>query len=105
MISTLLLLALAQAPEKCTEGVVDQAPDIPGLSVRLRAGEVAPFDARAVTLQENCERGKMVAGLRAELADARTFKWVSEPLLATLISGSALGLVLSVLTVVLLVVR
>lgn len=85
-------LAFAEPPLKeCREAtpLEDQAPDVAGVSVKLRAGEPAPFDARALSLEENCERGKAKASCVAELTDAKTFVWVSKPALVTIIVGAA----------------
>ena len=83
MISIALMLALAQAPEDSPV----LAPDIPGLSVRLRAGEQAPFDGRLVELEENRRRGAAMVDCKAELASAKENTWVSKPVLVAIIVG------------------
>lgn len=85
MISTLLLLALSQAPD--TDSPV-LAPDIPETSVRLRAGETAPFDGRLISLDENLRRGKQWVDCKAELDDAKQNVWTSKPILITVIVGA-----------------
>jgi hypothetical protein len=85
MIALLLSLSLAQAPD--TDSPV-LAPDVPEVSVRLKAGEVAPFDGRLLALEENLRRGKATADCRAELADAKGNAWVSKPVLITVIVGA-----------------
>lgn len=63
------------------------APDIPGVSVRLKAGEAAPFDARAIALDENLRRGKAIADCKGELEYGKTNVWTSKPVLVALIVG------------------
>ena len=65
------------------------APDVPGLSVRLRAGETAPFDGRLVELDENQRRGAALADCRGELASAKTNEWLPKPVLIAIIVGTA----------------
>jgi hypothetical protein len=68
------------------------APDLPGVSVRLRAGETAPYDGRLIALDENLRRGKALVDCRAELEAGKENAWVSKPVLIGLIIGSvALG--------------
>ncbi len=86
MITALLLLALTQAPEE--EGSPVLAPDLPGISVRLKAGEQAPFDGRLVELEENRRRGAAIVDCRAELADAKTNVWAPKPVLVSVIVGA-----------------
>lgn len=77
----------ADAPTKCTEATTDTAPDVPGVSVKLKAGEPAPFAARALSLQENCERGQDKAFLQTFKDDASTQVMIPKPLLVTIITG------------------
>ena len=64
------------------------APDLPGVSVRLRPGEVAPFDGRQVELEENRRRGAAIADCRGELASAKENAWMSKGAVVALIVGS-----------------
>jgi hypothetical protein len=83
--------ASADAPIADQESPV-LAPPIPGVSVRLRAGETAPFDGRLVELGENLKRGQKLADCRGELEDAKTNVWSSKGVLVGIIIGSiALG--------------
>lgn len=68
------------------------APDLPGISVRLRAGEPAPYDGRLLEHDESVRRGKALVSCRGELADAKTNEWLSKPvLIAFIVGGLALG--------------
>ena len=68
------------------------APDLPGVSVRLRPGEAAPFDGRLVALDENLRRGQSLVECRAELASAKENAWLPKPvLIAVVIGGVVLG--------------
>lgn len=87
MIAALVMFALAQAPLDTDTPTL--APDLPGISVRLRAGEVAPFDGRLVELEENRRRGAALVDCRTELAVGKTNEWLSKPALVALIAGTA----------------
>lgn len=63
------------------------APDVPEVSVRLRAGETAPFDGRLLSLEENLRRGKDAVDCKAELSTAKESVWMSKPLIVGLIIG------------------
>lgn len=96
-IAVLLISSLAWADPplaQCTEAtpLQDQAPDVPGVSVKLRAGEPAPYDARALSFQENCERGKAAVACQAELSDAKTNTWTKPGVIVGMIlAAAALG--------------
>lgn len=60
----LLVASLAHADPAETDSPV-LAPDLPGVSVRLRAGETAPYDGRLIELSENVRRGKALVECRA----------------------------------------
>jgi hypothetical protein len=68
------------------------APDVPGVSVRLRPGEQAPFDGRLLGLDENLRRGREAVDCKAELASAKENVWTSKATLVVVIVGAvALG--------------
>ena len=86
-IALLLISSIALADEDAPT----LAPDVPDVSVRLRAGETAPFDGRLLSLEENLRRGKDTVDCKAELSAAKENAWVSKPVLISLVVG---GLVL-----------
>jgi len=89
-LAVLLLASVATADPAlgvCTDGVTEQAPDLPGVSVRAQEGEPAPFAGRLLSFRENCERGRASADCRAELDEAKTNLWMSKPLVIGLIVG------------------
>lgn len=89
MTALLLALALSQAPDTDTPTL---APDVPNVSVRLRAGETAPFDGRLLSLDENLRRGKEAVDCKAELSSGKENAWISKPVLVGIIVGAvALG--------------
>jgi hypothetical protein len=73
--------ALAQSPD---------APvvDVLGASVRLKAGEAAPFDGRLLSEDEQIRRAKRLAAAEGELAKAQESMLVSKPVLVAIIVGS-----------------
>lgn len=95
----LLLVSSAALADPPTATVTDSvtvdsdsptiAPDLPGVSVRLRAGETAPYDGRLIALDENVRRAKELVGCRAELEAGKENAWLSKPVLVTLIVGTA----------------
>ena len=92
VIVLLLIVALpAYAAEEATDTPV-LSPDVPNVTVRLRAGETAPFDGRLLSLEENLRRGKSAVDCRAELAKAQESALLPVPALIAIIGGSlALG--------------
>lgn len=88
MISLLLAVALSAEPVAIETDSPTLAPDAPGVSVRLRAGETAPFDGRLLSLDENLRRGKDAVDCKAELASAKENSWVSKPVLVSVIVGA-----------------
>lgn len=97
LLATLLVSSLAFADPlpgsgfTVPEDTPTLAPDVPEVSVRLRAGETAPFDGRLLSLEENLRRGKSAVECKGELDEAKTNLWMSKPLVIGLIVG---GLVL-----------
>ena len=92
LIATLLVSSIAFADSVQDTDSPVMAPDIEGVSVRLKAGETAPFDGRLLALDENLRRGRKMADCEAELADAKTNIWTSKPvLISILIGGLVLG--------------
>jgi len=92
-IALLLLSSVAFADPPTDSSTVENdspvlAPDLPGVSVRLRPGEPAPYDGRLVALDENVRRGKALVDCRAELEAGKQNAWLSKPVLITLIVGS-----------------
>lgn len=82
----LLIASLAGAAEP--DDTPTLAPDVPNVSVRLRAGETAPFDGRLLSLDENLRRGKDAVDCKADLAEAKTNTWVPKPVLVGVIVGA-----------------
>lgn len=72
--------ALAQAPDA-------PVADIKGESVKLKAGDVAPFDGRLLSEDEQIRRAKRLAEAEGELAKAHDSALVSKPVLVAIIVG------------------
>jgi hypothetical protein len=85
-IALLLILALPAY-------AADDAPlaDIPRVSVRLKAGDVAPFDGRLLSSDEQVARAKRLAAAEGELAKARE-SWLLPPAAVVGIIAGALAL-------------
>ncbi len=64
------------------------APDLPGVSVRLKAGERAPFGGRLVALDENVRRTKALVECQGELADGKANVWTSPGVIVALVLGA-----------------
>lgn len=74
-------VALAQSPD---------APlaDVLGASVRLKAGEPAPFDGRLLSEDEQVRRAKRLAAAEGELAKAHESALVIKPVFVAIIVGA-----------------
>jgi hypothetical protein len=96
-VAVLLVSSLAWADPPVDTDTPTLAPDAPGVSVRLRAGETAPFDGRLLSLDENLRRGKSAATCTATLADAEANGvLLPKPAVATLISAAAAAVIASI---------
>lgn len=97
LVATLLVSSLAFAQEPGSGFTVPEdspvlAPDVPEVSVRLRAGETAPFDGRLLSLEENLRRGKDAVDCKAELSEAKTNVWTRPGVIvAMVLSAFAVG--------------
>lgn len=93
LIALLLVVALpAYAAEPLDTDTPTLSPDVPDVSVRLRAGETAPFDGRLLSLNENLRRGKDAVDCRAELAKAHESQLLPTGAVIAIIAGAvALG--------------
>lgn len=71
--------------------------DLPGVSVRVVAGQPAPFDGRLLSDEENVRRAKKEASERATLVDAQANGvLLPKPAVALLISAGAAAVITSI---------
>jgi hypothetical protein len=82
----------ADAPLAATAVVVD----VPGTSVHLSAGDVAPFGGRLISDEENIRRAKKEANERVTLLAAQENVLLSKPVVAALISTAAAAVITSI---------
>lgn len=97
---TLVLLAmLAAAPDAPVCSVE------PGRSMLVEGGTIVPFRATCIDEQEHVRRECINERNVGELEAARGYVWLTRGALAALIGGAAAGLVTTIASILLVVLR
>lgn len=88
-LAVLLVSSVAIADPPTDTPVIE---DLPGVSVRLRPGEPAPFQGQLLSEDEQLRRGRRLAAAEATLAKAEQSQLLPLPALIGIIAASvALG--------------
>lgn len=88
LIAVMLFSTVAAAQELPADAPVNPAVDTE-VSLKVKAGQPVPFDARCVTLAENERRGQEHAQMRGELEKAHQAWLMPKPLFVTVVLVAA----------------